>query len=140
MNASCRPLRDDPEQLREDETADAGHRANHHESAEQHHWDRADRRSARENGHQEQESDDAQVLEEQDADHQPAVRCIELVPGAQLVQDDRRAREPDEEAHEQSDAPRLHGREQEDERDRRADDLQRAATEDGLPDSADLSE
>ena len=101
-------------------------------------------RSARQNGHEQQQGDDAEVLKEHDADDQPAVRRVELIPAPQLLEHDRGARQRDEEPDEETETPAgQRARKQEDEHDDRCGggaDLERAADEHLAPDATDLGE
>ena len=100
-------LRHQPEQHRQHEPADGGNGANRQRRLQQHQRDAAQRGPARENRYEQQQPDDREVLKQQHADHQPAVRRVELVAGRQFAQHDGRARQRDEQADEERDAPRF---------------------------------
>ena len=72
-------LRHQPEEDGQDQPADERYRADRRGRAQQHERHAAQRRLARQDRHEQQQTDDREVLKEQDADHQAAMRCIELV-------------------------------------------------------------
>ena len=135
-------LRHQPEQHRQHEPADDGNGANRQRRFQHHHRDGAQCGLARENRYEQQQPDDREVLIQQHADHQPAVRRIELVAGRQFAQHDGGARQRDEQADEQPDAPRFAHRQDQHRHQHRggAGDLQRSAEQHGLPDAANLAE
>ncbi len=121
---------DQPEEHGQDEPADDRHHPDRATGLREYFRDDGERRAARKDRDEQQQDDDAEVLKEHDADDQASVRRIELVSAPQFLEHDRRARERDKEACEETEAPhrgRTRNRQHEEENGHRGDaDLERA--------------
>ena len=148
---------DDDRQRKRLAASAAGHRAEQQRQREpahdEHDRHRAERPSDRErhcverrlpgqNRHEQEQRDDAQVLDEQHPDHQPAVRRVELIAAAQLLDDDRRARERHEQTGEHGERQRpIRRRDDDADHDGGGDaNLQDAGADHPAPDAAKVAE
>ena len=135
---------DEPEENRQDEPADHGDNTDRSRGLGQHLRHDGQGRSARQDRDEQQQADDAEILKEHDADDEPSMWRVELIPGAQFLQHDGGARECDEEAGEEAQAPHRRGaaerqHEEEDSHGRRRN-LESAADQHLPPDPADFGE
>ena len=134
--------RHEPEEHRQHEPADDGHDADGRRGRREHFGYYGEGRSARQDRDEQEQPDDAEVLEEHDAHDESPVWGVELIRRAQFLEHDSGARERNEEACEEAQAPGRHrAREREDEdedRRRGCADLQRPADQHLPPDPADL--
>ena len=103
---------------------------------------RVERRLSGQDRYEQEQGDDAQVLEQQDADDKPAVRRVELVAAAELLQNDRRARKRDEQPgeHRQRQRPIRHDQDDGDDDRGSHSDLQDPRADHATPDPPEIAE
>ena len=136
--------RDQPEEHRQNETADQRDRTDGGSSLCQDFGHDRQRHTARQDRNEQQQPDDAEILKEHHADDEASVRRVELIQRAQFLEHDRGARERNEEPRKEPDAPHRglsrNGQDEQQDGSRGRANLKTAANQHLSPDPTDLGQ